>query len=283
MCTDSCDIADVLETKQVTMNKISRQDFLRLLAAGGASFLGLGGLPVVAAGPRRGPPSSWARLQFYCQGNDPDDWAALPSGDQNLISAICDQTTANVSRRWNVADVGKLDTMTPFPFIFMHANTAPQLSETDRANVREYLLRGGFLYAEDCVQNPYVSGLQDAFFRRMAETEFPRIFPEARLERLPNDHPIFTCFHRFKDGLPHMQGAAHGLHGITHRGRLVALLSSSDLHCGWSDGGVQYFGRPKKVQALQMGVNIYLYAMTQTGGAPPKQDPEGSTSGDDSP
>ncbi len=37
------------------------------------------------------------------------------------------------------------------------------------------------------------------------------------------------------------------------------------------------------LQALQMGVNIYLYAMIQTGGVPPKQDPEVSTSGDNSP
>ena len=253
---------------------ISRQDFIRLLAAGGAALLGLGGLPVLAASPPRGPSSSWSRLKFFCRGYDPDDWAVYPDADLNLITAIREQTTANVIRRWNISDVGRLETMTPYPFLFMHANTPPQLSDKDRANVREYLLRGGFLFAEDCVYEANVPGQQDLFFRQMAETEFPRIFPDAKLVRLPNDHPVFNCFHHFKNGLPHMQGAPHGLHGISYKGRLVALLSPSDLHCGWSNGGESFFGRAQKIQALQMGVNIYLYAMTQTGGMPSQLRPE---------
>jgi hypothetical protein len=253
---------------------ISRQDFIRLLTAGGAALLGMGGLPAWAASPPRGPSSSWSRLKFFCRGYDPDDWAVYPDADLNLITAIRDQTTANVIRRWNISDVARLETMTPYPFLFMHANTTPQLSDTDRANLREYLLRGGFLFAEDCVYEANGFGRQDLFFRQMADTELPKIFPDAKLERLPNDHPVFNCFHHFKNGLPHMQGAPHGLHGITHKGRLVVLLSPSDLHCAWSDGGESFFGRTQKIKALQMGVNIYLYAMTQTGGIPPKLQPD---------
>ena len=44
------------------MNEINRKHFLKLLAAGGASFLGLPALAV--AGEIRGPLSPWARLQF---------------------------------------------------------------------------------------------------------------------------------------------------------------------------------------------------------------------------
>ena len=97
------------------MNEINRKHFLKLLAAGGASFLGLP--PLALAEQIRGPLSPWARLQFPCRGGDLDDWNVHPNGDLNLIDAIRDQSAANVEKRWNVADISELESMTPFPFL----------------------------------------------------------------------------------------------------------------------------------------------------------------------
>ncbi|HWB58579.1 MAG TPA: DUF4159 domain-containing protein [Chthoniobacteraceae bacterium] len=277
------------------MDEMTRQKFLKLLAAGGASFLGaqrllsgqtpdqqpvsqnanesvdLNGvsptLQQLTAQPKRGPYSPWARLKYTCRGNDDDDWNVHPNGDLNLIDVIREESTANVRKHWNVADITNLDSMTIFPFLFMHSELAPELEDAHRKNVREYLLRGGFLFAEDCVKGKMRSdGSGDEFFRRMAEVDFPAMFPEGKLEKLPFDHPVFHCFHHFDKGLPHMQGKEWGLHGLTVKGRLVALLSPSDLHCGWANGK-EWFSEEKQQQAFHMGTNIYLYAMTQdTGG-----------------
>jgi hypothetical protein len=59
-----------------------------------------------------------------------------------------------------------------------------------------------------------------------------------------------------------MQGNPHGLHGLILNGRVVALLSPSDIHCGWTNGD-QWFGRGSTTRAMQMGANIYAFAMTQ--------------------
>jgi hypothetical protein len=99
---------------------------------------------------------------------------------------------------------------------------------------------------------------QDAFFRKMAE-ELERMMPEARLERLPNEHPIFHCFYDMPNGLPVMQGIPHGLQGLILNGRVLAVLSASDNHCGW----VRCFKEELNLAAMQMGVNIYVYAITQ--------------------
>lgn len=283
------------------MNDISREKFLKLLAAGGASFLGISralraqgntagnqnfidsngggnsfgvgtvnqgnaltvqGAPLSAAS-KRGPLAPWARLKFTCRGGDDDDWNVHPNGDLNLIDVIREHTTANVRKHWNVADVTDLNAMTAFPFLFMHSEMAPELEDADRKNLREYLLRGGFLFAEDCVNGKMRSDRSgDEFFRKMQEEEFSKILPEGKLEKLPYDHPVFHCFHHFDNGCPHMQGKEHGLHGLTVKGRVVALLSPSDLHCGWTNG-YQWFSPAKQQQAFQMGTNIYLYAMTQ--------------------
>jgi hypothetical protein len=256
------------------MSEISREKFLKILAAGGASFFGWGS-SLFSQEEKRGPVSPWARLKFTCRGGDNDDWNVHPNGDLNLIDAIRDQSSANVEKRWNIAEVAKLETLTPFPFLFMHCEMAPELSDDHRANLREYLLRGGFLFAEDCVNGKMRSDRSgDEFFRHMAEVEFAKILPEAKLERIPNDHPVFHCFHQFSNGLPHMQGIPHGLHGITLNGRLVSLLSPSDLHCGWTNGD-RWFGTGKRKEAFQMGLNIYLYAMSG-GLSESKQNPAAS-------
>ncbi len=250
------------------MSEINRQTFLKLLAAGGASFFGLplGRSLLSAEEGVHGPVSPWARLKYTCEGNDDDDWNVHPNGDLNLIDSIREQSSANVTKKWNVAEVSKLTTMTAFPFLFMHSDAAPQLEDAERANLREYLLRGGFLFAEDCVKGKFRSDRSgDAFFRRMIQVELPKMLPDATVERLPYDHPVFHCFYHFNSGSPHMQGIPHGLHGIMLNGRLVGLLSPSDLHCGWTNGD-QWFGRGKQTQAFQMGINIYLYAMTQGDG-----------------
>ena len=249
------------------MSEIDRQTFLKLLAAGGAAFFGLPASRTLLTAEEavRGPVSPWARLKYTCTGGDDDDWNVHPNGDMNLIDSIREQSSANVAKKWNVAEVAKLETMTPFPFLFMHSEVSPELEDSERANLREYLLRGGFLFAEDCVNGKMRSDRSgDMFFRRMIEVELPKVLPQAKVERLAYDHPVFHCFYHFENGSPHMQGIRHGLHGIMVDGRLVGLLSPSDLHCGWSNGD-RWFGRGKQIQAFQMGINIYLYAMTQAG------------------
>ena len=244
---------------------MNRKQFLKLLlAAGGASFLGLRGAAGQGQAKMRGPICPWGRLRFMAINHDDDDWSVHPHGDVNLIDHITNHTTVNLDRNWNVVGVDQLDQMARFPFLFMHAELPPAFDATARANIREYLLRGGFLFAEDCVNGKGRCGMNnrnDKFFQGMM-VELPRILPEAKFEKLPFDHPVFHSFFDIRGGLPHMQGIPHGLHGLTYNGRLVALLSPSDTHCGWTNGR-GWFSAERAQAALQMGTNIYLYAMTQ--------------------
>jgi hypothetical protein len=244
------------------MAQLTRDKFLKLVAAGGASFLGLNPL-VRAQDALKGPLVPWARLKFIGEMGDDEDWHVHPNGDLNLIDSIRDQTSLNLEKKWNVADIADLNSMVPYPFLFMHAEIAPVLDNNARQNLREYFMRGGFVFAEDCVHGYFHHGgsdMNDFFFRGMAE-ELTSILPGAKFEPVPLDHPIFRCFYHF-DVWPHMQGYPHGPWGLTYNGRLVSLLSPSDLHCAWTNGDA-WFSPEKRVAAMQMGTNIYMYAMTQ--------------------
>ena len=189
-----------------------------------------------------------------------------PNGDLNLIDSIREQKLhANVEKRWNVAEIAKLDTMVPFPFLFMHSEMGPELDDTARANLREYLLRGGFLFAEDCVNGKGRSDHSGTtnFFRRMAEVDLPKITPgrQARTPAVPDrPHlPLLLSFQRRPSP--------------TCKASSTACTASPSMAAWWRcsprrtfiaavANGATWFGREQQIKAFQMGVNIYLYAMT---------------------
>jgi len=256
------------------MPQITREQFLKLLAAGGASFLGLSSASAAADAPK-GPPVPVGRLKFTGENGDQEDWHVHPNGDLNLIDSVRDQTSINLEKKWNVADITDLKTMTPFPFLFMHAEIAPVLTDDERKNLKEYLLRGGFLFAEDCVNGYGHHGMdrQNSYFFDAMKKELPNLVPGAIFAKLPNSHAIYHCFHNLP-GLPLIQGIGlrgpkeleeeHGLWGLTYRGRLVSVLSPTDLHCGWTNGP-GWFTEKQNIDSVKMGTNIYLFAMTQAG------------------
>jgi len=254
------------------MSQITRDQFLKLVAAGGASFLGLNSV-LPAEEISKGPVVPWGRLKFTGENGDQEDWHVHPNGDLNLIDSIRDQTSLNLEKKWNVAEINDLKTMTPFPFLFMHAEIEPVLTDADRQNLREYMLRGGFLFAEDCVNGYGHHGNTriNSFFFDTMKKELPALMPDAKFEKLSNDHPIFHCFYHL-NGLPLIQGLGlrgtpealqeHGLWALIHEGRVMSVLSPTDLHCGWTNGP-NWFTKEQNIASLQMGTNIYLFAMTQ--------------------
>ena len=122
--------------------------------------------------------------------------------------------------------------------------------------LREYLESGGFLHADDNY------GLDESFRREMR-----KVWPEAELVEVPHDHPIYHVFYEFPGGLPkihlHDGKPAQGL-GIFHRGRLVVFYSyESDLGDGWEDAEVHDNPAEVRERALRMGLNLFLYALSQ--------------------
>jgi hypothetical protein len=141
------------------------------------------------------------------------------------------------------------------PILYMtgHGNVFFNAEET--ALLRRYLSGGGFLFADDNYG-------MDASFRR----EMRKLFPEHPLTELPFTHEICRCFYAFPDGIPkihkHEGGAPHAF-GIFHDGRMVVFYSfNTDLGDGWEDARVHNDPPEKREQAIRMGVNVIVYALT---------------------
>ncbi len=181
------------------------------------------------------------------------DWYANPSSLPNLLAAIRERTAINTSDRERVVTLDD-PALWQVPYLYLtgHGNIA--LSEAEVLVLRRWLLRGGFLHADDNY------GL-DASFRR----EMARVFPERELVEVPLDHPVYRVVYQFPDGLPkiheHDAKPAQGF-GIFIDGRLAVYYSyESDLGDGWEDAEVHGDTPEAREAALQMGVNLYAYAM----------------------
>lgn len=201
--------------------------------------------------PLSGDSITVARLQYEGGG----DWYANPSSLPNLLATVRERTGIPVARR--EANVTALDpALRDFPYLYMtgHGNVA--FSAAERTALRQYLVSGGFLHADDNY------GLDESFRQEMSE-----IFPDAQLTEIPADHPVFHTYYDFPDGLPKIHehdGNPPQAFGIFHEGRMVVFYTyESDLGDGWEDEAVHEDPPPTREQALRMGVNLMLYVLGQ--------------------
>lgn len=191
-----------------------------------------------------------ARLKYGGGG----DWYSNPSSLPNLLREIRQRTTIHTKE--NEARVSIMDEdLFNYPFLYMngHGNVKFTPEEVDR--LRQYLTNGGFLHADDNY------GMDESFRR-----EIKRVFPDKPLVELPFNHPIYHSFYDFPNGLPkiheHDNKPAQGF-GIFHDGELVVFYSyESDLGDGWEDPEVHNNPPEKRESALQMGINVIVYALT---------------------
>jgi len=209
-------------------------------------------LQVAAVPVESGPVLTIAQLQYDGGG----DWYANPSGLPNLLEAIRERTGLPITdtRRQTVRLTSPK--LRDFPYLYLTGHGNIRFSEEEVRALREYLLSGGFLHADDNY------GLDESFRR-----EIKRVFPDKELVEIPADHPIYHTLYDFPNGLPkihlHDGKPAQGF-GIFHEGRLVVFYSyESDLGNGWENPDVHGDPPEAREAALRMGVNLFLYALAQ--------------------
>lgn len=179
------------------------------------------------------------------------DWYANPTALPNLIKFCNENLKTDLAEEPATVEPGSRDIFN-YPYIHMTGHGNVVFTEVEAQNLREYLLAGGFLHADDNY------GLASAFRREMK-----KVFPDDELVEIPWEHPIFHQKYNFPQGLPKIHehdGKRPQAFGIVKEGRLVVLFTfETDLGDGWEDPEVHKDPDKKHQQALQMGANIISY------------------------
>jgi hypothetical protein len=201
-------------------------------------------LLVVAALPAR---TALARLQYEGGG----DWYNDPEVLPNLAKYV--NRTLNTDFPTDQETVKASDAkLFDYPLIYLTGHGNIRWSDRELDNLREWMLRGGFLYADDDY------GMNESFRR-----EIKRVFPERDLVELGPDFPLYSCYFTFNK-LPkihkHDEKAPQAFGLFDDSGRLMLLYTyETNISDGWADPETHKDPPEVREQALQFGVNIIYY------------------------
>ena len=191
-----------------------------------------------------------ARLKYSGGG----DWYNDPSAEINLLKFINQETTIKVNPEYVFVDISS-DDIFNYPFLFLTGHGNIVLSDSEVRRIRKYLERGGFIYVDD-----------DYGMNSSIRREFKKVFPNQGFVELPFNHKIYHSLYEFNFGPPktheHDNKPPQGL-GLFVGERLVVYYTfESNPSDGWADKSVHNNPDNKRLEALQFGTNIIIYALT---------------------
>lgn len=197
-----------------------------------------------------------------------DSWATdFPASDKNFLRGVSRLTNIQVEREPLVL---RLDDERIFNYPFIYTLEMGRggffLSELEMENLREYLLRGGFLFIDDF----WGTRQWETFY----ET-FSLIFPDRELVTLSSDHEIYHCFYdvdgaqmiprvRNPDNLPEEDVPnAFNYAMFDDDGRMMILINwNSDIGDGWEHTYHPEYPTRYANLAYQLGINYLIYSLT---------------------
>lgn len=202
-----------------------------------------------------------------------------PAADGNFVTRLEELTPIHVSR-WKDGDPGiaAMRATDPdifqCPFLFMTDPGSVRFSPEETEGLREYLMKGGFLWADD---------LWGEQAWRYFEEEISLVLPEFPIVEIEPGHPLLSSYYMIEEipQIPSIQswrrsggrtsefGAETAVPHIRaifdHDGRLlVAISHNTDIADGWErEGDEPDFFFNFSPQAYGVAINILYWAMSR--------------------
>lgn len=228
---------------------------------------------------------SWqfCRVAFRLNRNgDGAGWSVdYPRADINLSIRLSELTKTTVSflgpQEPNHLVIRLTDpTLFQCPFIMMTEVGAAYLDDEEAAALRNYLLKGGFLWADDFWGEYAWQAWMEQFTKALPAAQYP-------VRDLPKDHPLFRAVFEIATGVPQIASIGYWLGsggGTSERGsesaepharavfdasgRIMALMThNTDLGDSFEEeaSNAQYFYE-FSTKGYAFGINAIVYGMT---------------------
>ena len=202
-----------------------------------------------------------------------------PDGDRNLPLRLSQLTRADIARDGRgdpfhaVVEATDAD-LYACPFLFASDVGTVGLSEIEVVRLRDYLLKGGFLWADD---------FWGEYAWQNWAIEMDKLLPGYAIVEVPPDHVLFHTLYSV-DSIPQVpsiqywrrsgrmgtsergaESATPTLHGIMDEsGRLMVIMThNTDIADGWEREGEddEFFYRFSP-NAYAVGINVIIYMLT---------------------
>lgn len=181
----------------------------------------------------------------------------FPRSEENLMKILSETTRIDVNPGGHIVTFDS-DEVFQYPIAYLCEVGYLTLTDHEIANMREYLLRGGFLIVDDFRGPREFDNFQEVM---------KQVFPERSLELLPGSHPIFTGFYDVS-GLdlqpPYARFNGPQYWGMKDDdGRLMMVVDyNNDISEYWEWSAEPFFRLEDTNEGFKFGVNYVLYALT---------------------
>ena len=183
------------------------------------------------------------------------DWYSDPSSLQNLLKFVDDNTNIVVNLNEKKARIGD-EVFSKSLYLYMTGHGNISFSDDEAFELRKHLKSGAFLHADDNY------GMDESF-----RNQIKKVFPDKKWVELPPNHEVFHIYYNFNDGLPkiheHDNKRPQALALFENEKMVVLYTYESDLGDGWEDKEVHKDSKEVRENALKMGTNIIIYALTR--------------------
>jgi hypothetical protein len=190
-------------------------------------------------------------------------WKTRPAALPMLLRKFNETTGAPVSFEWRdvmLSDASMFET----PLLYLTGTTDFALGENERANLRQFLLKGGVLFAE--------AGDGRASFDTAFRAEIAQILPDHPLAPVAADSPLL---HQPNDvstvkvrpalaaQLDNRQTAAPELLVSEINGATAVIYCPRDLAAGWEQAPAPYAIGYQPADSAALGVNILFHSLVR--------------------
>ena len=197
-----------------------------------------------------------------------DEWGAgrwvppwmhdYPRAERNFLKILSEVTTVETTPdSYLILDLDDPRIMN-HPILYVSEPGYWNITDEEAANLREYLLRGGFVIFDD--------------FRGIPEWNnfiscMKKVFPDATFQKLSVDHPVFHCFYdiRTLDVIPPYEVYAKPeFYGISDENDRLQAVANFNNDIGdyweWSDDALTPIDQSN--EAYKFGINYIIYGLT---------------------
>lgn len=185
------------------------------------------------------------------------DWNTRPNDLNNLLKAL--KGMADVDYDFEAKSFSEIDAdPDQNPILYRSGHYHWSLNSEEKKKLREYLLRGGTIILN--------AGMGSKPFYDSAIRVLNEVFPEAPVQHLSSDHPIFHAYYsldkvNYRAGVRSLyKGNAPWLDGVTIDCRTVAIISRFGMGVGWDPLEDENIIAYEPDSAQQLGMNILTYA-----------------------
>jgi hypothetical protein len=208
------------------------------------------------------------RFSFVLLQHD-GDWNPYPSVPQAVLDALHTMTNIPLSR-----DIRSVTLSNPSlfetPVLMVKGNSALTLNAAEKANLKAFIERGGFVFFDDTLadsKSPFARSVRDIL---------KELFPAQSLRPLASDHAVFRSFFllrspagrrmdgRFLEGLD-LEGSGGG------EARTAVVYCAHDVMGAWVKDPLGRYayscepgGEAQRWEAFKMMVNVIYFSLTGT-------------------